>query len=240
VKKNLIFIGIILASFAISKLMLLHQSQSSDIDTALFTTLQQSISSLQSLYSEHFIVVTIIFSLSFFILTISYIPFLGAFYVLLAGALFGFLKGAILFSFVVSISYTASFLISKFIILKFMKGKKINKKFFGVINGFESDGWIYLLSVRFSGVIPAIFINIALAFTNIRTFSFYIFTHIGIFPLVLAYSYAGSKLDTIKSLNDLISPDFFIVLLILSISPIILKMLIELIVIKLKKPNKKT
>ena len=146
----------------------------------------------------------------FFILTIAYIPFIGPVFVLCSGALYGPILGAILFSFVVSLSYTASFLISRQLYLKYKKNKKKNQKLQKIIHGFEKDGWLYLLSVRFAGVIPAIAVNIGMGLTSIPAWQFYIVTQIGTFPIILVYSFAGSKIESLKSLNDFISPYFLL------------------------------
>lgn len=239
-KKNLIFIGILLISFALSKLLSFQQPQENTIDTMLIDTIQQSINMFKSTYIEYPIIVTLLFSISFFILTIAYLPFMGPFYVLFAGALYGFTKGSILFSFVVSISYTASFIISRYLFIRYLKRKKTNQKIQNVIDGFEKDGWVYLLSVRFSGVIPALIINTGMGVTNIPIWQFYIFTQIGTLPHVLVYAFAGSKIENLKSINDFVSPYFFLLLIFLSLAPIVLKMVSEFIIVKMKKSNENT
>ena len=240
VKKNLIFMGILLACFALSKLLTLYQPQNNTIDTMIINSIQQSINLFKSTYLEHPILITILFSVSFFILTVAYLPFTGPFFVLFAGALYGFSTGAIIFSFLVSISYTISFLLTKYIFIKYIKRKKFNRKVQEVIDGFEKDGWVYLLSIRFSGLIPALFVNIGMGVTKIPTWQFYICTQIGTLPIVLVYAFAGSQIDKLKSMNDFISPYFFLLLIFLSIIPIVLKIIFEFITIKIKKYNENT
>ncbi len=239
-KKNLIFMGILLACFAISKLLALYQPEENTIDTTIINTIQQSINLFKSTYIEHPVIVTTLFSISFFLFTVAFLPFTGPFYVLFAGALYGFSKGAILFSFLVSISYTASFLISKYIFIKYIKKKKFTRKIQEVVDGFEKDGWVYLLSIRFSGISPSLFINTGMGVTNIPTWQFYVCTQIGTLPRVLVYAFAGSKIESLKSMNDFISPYFFLLLIFLSISPIIMKIFFEFIIVKMKKYNENT
>jgi uncharacterized membrane protein YdjX (TVP38/TMEM64 family) len=240
VKKNLIFMSILLASFALSKLLTLYQPQDNTMDTMFINTIQQSINMFKSTYIEHPLIVTVLFSVSFLILTVAYIPFTGPFYVLFAGALYGFSTGAILFSFLVSISYTASFLVSKYIFIKYIKRKKFNRKIQSIVDGFEKDRWVYLLSIRFSGIIPATLVNTGMGVTNIPIWQFYVCTQIGTLPLVIVYAFAGSKIENLKSMNDFVSPYFFLLLMFLSITPIILKIFFEFIIVKMKKYNENT
>jgi uncharacterized membrane protein YdjX (TVP38/TMEM64 family) len=226
---------ILLISFALSKVLSLYQPHDNTIDTMFISSIQQSISLFKVTYLEHPIMVTTLLAISFFLLTIAFIPFTGPIYVIFAGALYGFSLGSIIFSFLVSISYTASFLVSKYIFIKYIKRKKFSRKIKEVVDGFEKDGWVYLLSIRFSGVIPSLFINTGMGVTNIPTWQFYICTQIGTLPLVLVYAFAGSKIEDIKSMNDFISPYFFLLLMCLSVLPIIIKIFFEFIILKTKK-----
>lgn len=237
-KKNLIFIGILIICFVFSKYFTDQQSQQILLNEMYIETFQKTIKIFQGFYTEHFLLFTFLFTVSFFLLTIFYIPFIGPFYVVAAGAIFGFIQGAILFSFMVSLSYTTSFLVTRHIFIKYFKKYFINKKTLQVIDGFEKNGWLYLLSVRFSGIIPAIFINIGMGVTKIPTWQFYTCTQIGTLPLIFVYSFAGSKTENLNNINDFISPLFFVLLMILSISPIIIKIISEYLSEKIKNYRK--
>ena len=228
-KKNIIFIGILLFTFALSKLLTFQQPAEDKIELTFINLIQQYIATVKLIYFEYPITITILFSTSFFLLTIMYVPFTGPLYVLFAGALYGFIKGTVLFSFLVSMSYTVSFVISRYIFIRYFKKKEINKKINHVIKGFEKDGWVYLLSLRFAGVVPSFILNLALGFTKIPVWQFYIITQIGTFPHILVYAFAGSKVKNLKSIDDLISPYFFLLLIFLSITPIILKIISDFI-----------
>lgn len=239
-KKNIIFISVILVIFGLSSLLNLNQTQDNPTDAFIMNLIQTNVISLKVFNASFPILIPILFSIVFFILTVAYIPFIGPFFVLFSGALFGAIPGAILFSFVVSFSYTISFIISRKIYLKYRKNHKSNKKFQKIIRGFEKDGWIYLLSVRFAGVIPAIAINIGMGLTKIPAWQFYIITQIGSFPLILVYSFAGSKIENLKSMNDFVSPYFLLFMIFLSICPILIKIISDFILLKLKKHTGRT
>jgi uncharacterized membrane protein YdjX (TVP38/TMEM64 family) len=239
VKKNIIFIIIILTIFGLSSLINLSQTKDNPTDAIIMNLIQLNIETIKNLNITYPILSPILFSLLFFILTVAYIPFIGPVFVLCSGALYGPILGAVLFSFVVSLSYTASFLISRQLYLKYKKNKKKNSKLQKIIHGFEKDGWLYLLSVRFAGVIPAIAINIGMGLTSIPAWQFYIVTQIGTFPIILVYSFAGSKIENLKSLNDFISPYFLLFMIFLSICPILIKIISDYAIVKLKKRSKK-
>ncbi len=101
-----------------------------------------------------------------------------------------------------------------------------------IVKGFEEDGVVYLLSLRFSGVIPAVVINTALSVTEVRIWPYYITTQIGTFPHVVALIYAGSQLQQLQNLSNLVPAKFFIIIFILAMLPIVLKIISDLILKK--------
>lgn len=232
-KKNLIFIMILLFIFLISYASYFQEPKENSLDTLLIKNIQNYTDFFRSFYSEKPLIVMSVISISFLLLTILYFPFIGPFFVLLTSSLIGSIKTILLCSVIITISYTFSFIISRFIINNFIRNKNNDKKIKIITQSFEKDGWVYLLSTRFSGVIPAIVINTAMGLTKIPTWQFYLVTQIGTLPHIIIYSIAGTQILDIKSTRDLVSPNFLIIMLFLSISPIILKIIGEYL---LKKP----
>ena len=188
---------------------------------------------MQTFFENYKAIILVIYTLSFLVLTILFVPLTSTLYVLFAGALFGFLKGVVFFSFLVSIAYTLSFLFARYLINKENANGRFSlfiKKSKKIANNFEKDGWLYLLSLRFAAIIPAFVINIGMGFTQIPVWQFYLVTQIGTLPHVLAYVYAGSKIEELKDLNSIVSPEFFILLIFLSVFPIATKIIIEFII----------
>ena len=223
-KKHLVFMAFLLILFLLSKLLSQEQFQNNETNRLILQQIQNLSFELKNLYSLNPIFVTVIFCFSFFIVTILYIPFTGSAYVIFAGALFGFSKGALLFSFLVSISYTASFLISKHFLHDVIR-KRIGKRGKTVIKGFEQDGTVYLLSLRFAGIVPAVVVNTVMGITEVSLRQFYITTQIGTLPHVLVMIYAGSQIINITDINTLVPDKFFLLILILSILPILFKII---------------
>ncbi|WGL60869.1 VTT domain-containing protein [Pigmentibacter sp. JX0631] len=236
-KNKIILISIIVLAFLLARY--LNITTNSEEEIKAFSFFKDQIDSLKSLYLQNKIIFIIFLSIIFYLLNIAFIPFIGPFFVLLGGALLGPVITTILFSFLVSISYTSSFLIVRTIFIKIHLLKKFNKKFEYIVKGFEKDGWVYLLSVRLAAVIPAIAINIGMGLTRIPTKHFYFATQVGTLPIIVVYSYAGSQIQQFKSFNDLITPDFLLIMLFIAISPIVLKLISELILKKHPSTKKK-
>ncbi|MGY3802567.1 TVP38/TMEM64 family protein [Pigmentibacter ruber] len=236
-KNKIILICIIILAFLIAKYLNISTNNQEEINA--FSYFKEQIDTLRVLYLQNKIIFIIFLSIIFYLLNIAFIPFIGPFFVLLAGALLGPIFTTILFSFLVSISYTSSFLIVRTIFIKIHLLKKFNKKFEYIVKGFEKDGWVYLLSVRLAAVIPAIAINIGMGLTRIPTKHFYLATQVGTLPIIAVYAYAGSQIQQFKSFNDLVSQDFLLIMVLIAISPIVLKLISESILKKRSSSKKK-
>ena len=228
-KKHLIFVAFLLALFIISQFMSQGQ-QDNETNRLMLNQIQNFSLQLKTLYSNHSIITTLVFILSFLLVTILYIPFTGSIYVIFAGALFGFPKGVFVFSFLVSISYTTSFLISRHFFHDLIR-KKLGARGESIIQGFEQDGAVYLLSTRFSGIIPAVIVNPIIGITNVSVTKFYITTQIGTLPHVLVGVYAGNKIMEITNMKSIVPAKFLLVIIILALLPVVLKILSDLILI---------
>lgn len=219
--------------FLVSQLLSQEQLQNNEANRLLLQQLKDLALQLKFIYDTHPISLTVSFCLVFFITTIMYIPFTGSFFVLFAGLIFGLTKGIILYSFLVSISYTASFLISRHILHNFIR-KRMGPRSKAVVKGFEEDGVVYLLSLRFSGVVPAVVVNTALSITDVRILPYYLTTQIGTLPHVIALIYAGSQLEQLQDINRLVPAKFFLIIFILAMMPIVLRIISDYILKKKK------
>ncbi len=215
-----------LALFLISKILSLEQFQNDEGNKLVLQQVQGLSFELKTLFSLHPMLMTIVFCFSFFIVTILYLPFTGVIYALFAGALFGFYTGVVLFSFLVSISYTASYLISKHFFYNFIRSH-MGKRGRSIIAEFEKDGVVYLLSLRLTGVVPGVLFNAVMGITRVSVAKFYITTQIGTLPHVITVVYAGSQLLNIVDINSLVSNNFFILIILLSLMPIAVKIMVQ-------------
>lgn len=80
-KKHLIFVAFLLILFVISKLLSQGQLQNNETNTLVLQQIQNLCGEFQNLYNLSPVLLTTVFSLSFFIVTILYIPFTGRFFI---------------------------------------------------------------------------------------------------------------------------------------------------------------
>lgn len=235
-KNKIILIGFIIVAYMIARVLNLTTNNTEEVKAFLY--FQEQITNYKAMYLENKLIFILLFSSIFYLLTIFFIPFIGPFFVIIAGALLGPLYATLLFSFLVSISYTSSFLIVRTIFIKIHLLRRFNKKFQHIVHGFEKEGWLYLLSVRLAAVIPAIAINIGMGLTRIPSKQFYLATQAGTLPIIAVYAYAGSRINEFKNFNDLISPHFLLIMIILAIIPLFSKIVLDSVQKKIKNQKK--
>lgn len=92
----------------------------------------------------------------------------------------------------------------------------------------ERHGIAYLLSVRFIVVIPFFIVNSLVAVTTIPLFTIVWTTGVGIIPVTLLFTFAGSHLEQIQNISDLFTPNIIIIfgcLALLALIPVIFEKL---------------
>ncbi|MEK7825146.1 MAG: VTT domain-containing protein [Nitrospirota bacterium] len=95
-----------------------------------------------------------------------------------------------------------------------------------IIQGFNKDAFSYLLFLRLVPLFPFWLVNLVPAFIPVAIRTYITATAIGIIPGSFVFANLGQSLGQIKSLNNLISPEVIIALMLLglfSLSPIMLK-----------------
>jgi uncharacterized membrane protein YdjX (TVP38/TMEM64 family) len=147
---------------------------------------------------------------------------------LAGGALFGLLWGTILVSFASTIGATLAFVIARFL------GRSLVKKRFGerlerVRRGIDSDGPLYLFSLRLVPVFPFFLINILMALTAIRTLTFFLVSQVGMLPATLVYVNAGTQLATIRAVDDILSPRLLLSFALLAAFPWLARLSLKII-----------
>ena len=186
-----------------------------------FSELKERQSELQSLVnSKPFIAAAIYFSI-YVIATAVSLP--GAFiFTLAGGALFGLTQGTLLVSFASTIGALLAYLVARYFLHDFVQNKfsdrltLINRKV-------EEEGAFYLLFLRLVPVFPFFLVNLVMALTPIRAFTFYWVSQLGMLPATLIYVNAGTQIAKISSPSDIASPSLIFALVLLAILPFITK-----------------
>jgi len=147
----------------------------------------------------------------------------GAAIVTLAGGgIFGLGWGLLLVSFASSVGATLSFLAARFVLRDAVQAR-FGKRLADINQGVEREGALYLFSLRLIPVVPFFVINLAMGLTNLRTWTFYWVSQLGMLAGTAVYVNAGTQLADIRSLQDVASPGLLGAFVLLGLFPLIAK-----------------
>jgi len=147
---------------------------------------------------------------------------------LAGGALFGLAAGTVAVSFASSIGATLVFLAARFLFRDAIQNK-FRKRLKTINEGVEKDGAFYLLALRLVPVFPFWVINLVMALTPIRTWTYYWVSQLGMLPATLVYVNAGTQLAEIESTGDVLSLELIGAFALLGLLPLILRWILRLL-----------
>lgn len=145
-----------------------------------------------------------------------------------AGALFGLWLGTLLVSFASSIGATLAFLAGRFLLRDTVQ-KRFRQRLKAINKGVEKDGAFYLFTLRLVPIFPFFVINLAMALTPIRTWTFYWVSQVGMLAGTLVYVNAGTQLAEVDNPSEILSFDLILSFALLAIFPWIAKGIIGLV-----------
>ncbi|MEW6086888.1 MAG: TVP38/TMEM64 family protein [bacterium] len=134
---------------------------------------------------------------------------------LAGGYLFGTIPGAVYVNFGATIGSGIVFLLCRYLLGEWIQERYKDKlaRFNDEIN---KNGQNYLLTLRLIPVFPFFLINILASLTTVPFTTFIWTTSAGILPASLVYTFAGSQLNNISSLRDILSPKILLSFLLLA------------------------
>ena len=144
------------------------------------------------------------------------------------GALFGLAAGTIAVSFASTIGATLVFLAARFMFRDAIQ-KRFRKRLKTINEGVEKDGAFYLLALRLVPVFPFWVINLVMALTPIRTWTYYWVSQLGMLPATIVYVNAGTQLGQIESTGDILSVELIGAFALLGLLPLILRWVLRLL-----------
>ncbi|MFP4072052.1 MAG: TVP38/TMEM64 family protein [Desulfovibrionales bacterium] len=231
-KGNLLRIGLVVAVAAVIVLFF-----ALDLDRYLtLAYLKQTREQFQTLYASHTPVVLGAFFLIYVVATALSLPG-AAVLTLAAGALFGFWTGLVLVSFASTIGATLAFVLARFLLRDWVQ-HKFGKKLEKINTGVEREGSFYLFTLRLVPVFPFWLINLAMALTPIKTWTFYWISQVGMLPGTAVYVNAGKQLGEIDTLGGILSWNIILSFALLGIFPLAVKKLMALYRRRTGKPEK--
>ncbi|MCS3902569.1 dihydrolipoamide dehydrogenase [Methylohalomonas lacus] len=167
------------------------------------------------------------FFLGYVIITAASLPG-AAIMTLAAGALFGLATGVLLVSFASSIGATLAFLIARYLFRDSVQ-EKFGQRLKKINEGVAKDGALYLFTLRLVPAFPFFIINIVMALTPIKTWTFYWVSQVGMLAGTIVYVNAGTQIAQIQSTGDLLSIELIGAFVLLGIFPWIARGIINLI-----------
>ncbi len=107
-----------------------------------------------------------------------------------AGAIFGFVEGAIVVIIGATLGATASFLLGRTIMRRKIEAMAANNaKFRALDRAIAREGGKIVFLVRLAPIFPFAYINFAFGLTGVRLLSYIVATFFGIIPVTLAFVY---------------------------------------------------
>jgi len=131
--------------------------------------------------------------------TILLVP--GSVLTLGAGLLFNLWKGVVTVSIASTIGATAAFLYGNTLLRGWVEKRISDYKIFGAIDrAIAKRGWVIVLLLRLSPVIPFNLLNYALGLTQIGVIPYMLASWIGMLPATVVYVYIGSLVPNIGAI----------------------------------------
>ncbi|MBU6415628.1 MAG: FAD-dependent oxidoreductase [Xanthomonadaceae bacterium] len=137
---------------------------------------------------------------------------------LAGGALFGVVEGTLLVSFASTLGATLAMLVSRYLFRGFVRchaGRHMPQ----LERGLQRDGAFYLFSLRLVPVIPFFLVDVLAGLTPIRLVTYWWVSQLGMLPMTLVYVNAGTRLASLSSPSDLLTPVLIGSLLALAVLP---------------------
>lgn len=145
---------------------------------------------------------------------------------LFGGAVFGLTTGSIVVALASSIGATIACVVARYLFRDFIQRKFVTRVA-RVNEGIKRDGAVYLFALRLTPFVPYFVVNVVMALTPLRIWTFYWITQLSMLPATVIYVNAGSELAQITSLTDIVSPSMMLALFLLGIFPLVAKKLVQ-------------
>ncbi len=142
---------------------------------------------------------------------------------LVAGALFGVVRGTLIVSFASSSGALLAFLVSRYLLRDFVQ-QRFDERLKVINAGIAKDGPFYLFTLRLVPLVPFFIINLLMGFTSMRPWTFYWVSQIGMLAGTVVYVNAGTQLAQIDHLSGLLSPGLLLSFTLLGIFPWLTKL----------------
>ena len=224
-KKSLIIT--IVLSLAILGFFIFRQDILDTLAQLNLQSLKDNYASLKIYFNDRPFQSSLVYVAIYILVTALSLP--GAVILTLAGgAIFGLWWGIILVSFSSTLGATAAFLLTRYFFRNYIRSR-FGDKLTTINEGIKKDGAFYLFTLRLVPIFPFFVINVLMALTALKTWTFYWVSQLGMLLGTVIYVNAGTQLATLNSTGDILSIDLIISLCVVALLPITAKLFIGLI-----------
>ncbi len=141
---------------------------------------------------------------------------------LAGGAIFGFFLGLLVVSFASSLGATLAFLAARFLLREQMH-RRFAQQVETINAGIQEYGAYYLFTLRLIPLVPFSATNVVMGLTNMKIWTFYWVSQVGMLAGTAIFVHAGKELARINSLEELLSPRLIASLSLLALFPLMLR-----------------
>ena len=139
---------------------------------------------------------------------------------LAAGAIFGLAVGVVVASFASSIGATLAFLLARHLFRNVVQARFANA-LEPINRGVTEDGAFYLFALRLVPAFPYFVINVVMALTPMRLWTFFWVTQVGMLAATVVFVNAGREIGALQSLSGILSPTLLLSFALLGIFPLV-------------------
>ncbi|HEX8430394.1 MAG TPA: TVP38/TMEM64 family protein [Longimicrobium sp.] len=184
-----------------------------------FATLRSHRAEFLAYRDRHYVAVAVAAVLIYIVMAALSIPG-GMILSLGIGFLYGRWMGTAMVVFAATIGATVAFLSARYLLADVAR-RRMGPRLQRISAGFERDGFSYLLFLHLVPAIPFVLVNLAPAFSALRTRTFVAGTALGIVPGTFVYVYLGESLGRIDTAGDLVSTPVLVALTLLGVLSIL-------------------
>ncbi|MFO1430006.1 MAG: FAD-dependent oxidoreductase [Candidatus Competibacteraceae bacterium] len=139
---------------------------------------------------------------------------------LVAGAIFGVVRGTVVVSFASTLGATLAFLAARFLLRDWVQNR-FGHYLKSVNEGMAKDGALYLFTLRLIPIFPFFIINLVMGLTSIPTRTFYWVSQLGMLAGTIVYVNAGTQIAGVESLRGILSPKLLFSFALLGLFPLL-------------------
>lgn len=189
--------------------------------------IQRQRSLLLDYYQQNALLTPLAFALLYIAVTGLSLPGAGVM-TLIAGAIFDLKVGVVLVSFSSTIGASIAFLLARYLFRDLVQ-RRFASALQPINRGVEREGAFYLFALRLVPAFPFFAINLAMALTPLRLWTFYWVSQIGMLAGTIVYVNAGSQLGQLESISGILSPALIGSFVLLGLFPLIAKRTLEFV-----------